>query len=100
MKVKPFVFLFLLLCGAAHATEVTIDPNVSWYDTKASGELSIWTTGTNCEPLKASPQSGNIQAGQVRFWAAQLLKAQGLNKSVGVGYDPSTCAITYMGRMR
>lgn len=99
MKAKYLVFLSLLLCGTVSATEVTIDPNVSWYDTNEASVLKIWTTGTNCEPLKADPANGTSK-GQVLFWTAQLTKAQELNKSVGVGYEPSTCTITYLGRMR
>lgn len=99
MKVKYLVFLSLLLSGTLHAAEVTIDPNVSWYDTNEASVLKIWTTGTNCEPLKADPANGTSK-GQVLFWTAQLVKAQELNKSVGVGYDPSLCKITFVVRMR
>jgi hypothetical protein len=99
MKAKYIVLLSLLLSATVSATEVTIDPNVSWYDTNEASVLKIWTTGTNCEPLKADPQSGPSK-GQVLFWTAQLTKAQELNKSVGVGYEPSTCKIMFVGRMR
>lgn len=99
MKAKYLVLLSLLSCGMVNAAEVTIDPNVSWYDTNEASVLKIWTTGTNCEPLRADPANGPSKD-QVLFWAAQLVKAQELNKSVGVGYDPNLCKITFVGRMR
>lgn len=85
------------MIGTLFASEVTINPNVAWYDTNAASVLSIWSTGTGCEPLKAD--SINSSTEQVLFWTAQLIKAQELGLSVGVGYDAS-CNIIYIARMR
>lgn len=90
----------MALAVIANAAEVTVDPNVSGVDTTETGVLNIWNTATNCNPLKADPASGTPSKSMVLHWENKLFKAQELNRSVGVGYDPNLCKITFVGGLR
>jgi len=92
-----FLSLFAAFALKANAAEVIVDPGVVWYDTNAASVLSIWGTNTGCNPLRADPANGSRD--QVLAWLFQLIKAQDIGLSVGVGYDAS-CNIIYIARMR
>ena len=93
-------FVMSTLQGAS-AAEIIFDPGVQWYDMNGDGQLSLWgvpEAGGN--PLKANPKDGWPTPVAVAAWYAALLKAQQMGKTVGVGYDPATFIIWYVGRPR
>lgn len=84
---------------AVQSAEITFYPNTQGYNVEGKGILQLWgvpEAGGNA--LVANPDYGWPTTTAVAAWYAVLLKAQQMNLSVGVGYDPATFDIWYIGK--
>lgn len=95
------IFAAMFIASTAYAADATFDPNAQYYDTNSEGILSLWgVPATNGNALKGNPDGGWPTQSAIASWLALLLKAQELNMSVVVGYDPVTFDIWYVARPR
>lgn len=88
---------------AAQSAEITFNPNDQsrGYDMDGSGVLHLWgVPEANGNALAANPDYGWPTGSAIASWYTVLLKAQQMNLSVGVGYDPATFDIWYIGKPR
>lgn len=86
---------------AAQSAEITFYPSTQWYNVDGNGTLQLWgVPEANGNALVANPDYGWPTTTAVAAWYAVLLKAQEMNLSVGVGYDPNTLDIWFIGRPR
>lgn len=86
---------------SAQSAEVTFTPGTQWYDMDGNGALHLWgVPEANGQALVANPDYGWPTTTAIAAWYAVLLRAQEMNLSVGVGYDPNTLDIWFIGRPR
>ncbi len=100
-----------LLCSAgmlaaplvAESAEVLFNPSAqsNGYDMDGNGVLHLWgVPEASGNALVANPDYGWPTVSAIATWYATLLKAQEINLSVSVGYDPTTLDIWYVGKPR
>ncbi|MGB3073628.1 MAG: hypothetical protein WBB68_05205 [Candidatus Moraniibacteriota bacterium] len=100
-----------LLCSAgmlaaplvAESAEVLFNPSAqsNGYDMDGNGVLHLWgVPEASGNALVANPDYGWPTVSAIAAWYATLLKAQEMNLSVSVGYDPTTLDIWYVGKPR
>lgn len=93
--------MLVVVTPHASAAEITFNPSVQWYDTDGTGTLRLWgVPEANGNALVANPDYGWPTEMAVALWQSTILKAQQMNLSVGVGYDPVTLDIWFVARPR
>jgi hypothetical protein len=87
----------------AESAEVLFNPGAqsNGYDMDGNGVLHLWgVPEASGNALVANPDYGWPTVSAIAAWYATLLKAQEMNLSVSVGYDPVTRDIWYIGKPR
>lgn len=101
MKRTLLLSLATLAPTVSSAAEATFNPNVQFYDMNGSSRLSLWgIPEANGQPVWADAKESWQTELSVATWISMLLKAQQLNMSVVVGYDPANFQIWYVAKPR
>ena len=88
---------------AAQSAEIIFNPSdqTRGYDMDGNSVLHLWgVPEANGNALVANPDYGWPTLSAIATWYATILKAQEMNLSVSVGYDPNTLDIWYVGKPR
>lgn len=79
------------------SSEITFDPNTQQYNFDSQGVLNLWgVPEASGNALVANPDFGWPSPLAVAAWFAVILKAQEMQKTVVVAYDPNTLDIWYV----
>jgi len=100
---KTFIAIILattiFLPALSQGAQVCFDPTTQGYDTNGESKLTLRGVTAVSNGLVADAKASWHSELSVATWYANLLKAQEMGKQVGVGYDPNSGEIWFMGHM-
>ncbi len=81
----------------SQGADICFDPAIQGDDMNGESKLSLWGVTGAANALTADAKVSWHTEFSVASWYALLLKAQEMGKQVGVGYDPVSLEIWYIG---
>lgn len=92
------VFVFVVsFAFQSQAAEICFDPAIQGYNMNGESNLVLWGVTGAPNGLTADAKNSWHSELSVASWYALLLKAQEMGKQVGIGYDPVSFEIWYIG---